>query len=126
MGMTRVLLALHPRRWRELYGDEFAALLDDTRLTPAAVADVAVHAAKLHASAHPRLARVCAALAVSAVFEVISARAGLTANILWAPTDPLRALALIATIAPWLALAGGALAHRHRGHARPGPLDAER
>lgn len=34
MGMIRLLVALYPRKWREAFGAEFAALLEDTRLTP--------------------------------------------------------------------------------------------
>jgi hypothetical protein len=108
--MTCFLMALHPRRWRERYGEEFAALLDDTKLSPAMVLNVMAHAAKLHVRAHPRALQVCGALVLSAFFETVSLRAGLTANILWAPTDPVRALALLATTGPWLALAGTALA----------------
>ena len=44
MYLIRVLVALHPRDWRERYGAEFAALLEDTRLAPSAIADVAVQA----------------------------------------------------------------------------------
>jgi hypothetical protein len=35
MGMIGLLVALYPRRWREEFGGEFAALLEQTRLTPA-------------------------------------------------------------------------------------------
>jgi hypothetical protein len=48
--------------------------------------------------------------------EYLSVRARLTANILWAPT-PARALALAATVGPWLALAGVTVARR-RGSGR--------
>ena len=34
MDLIRILVALHPKDWRERYGAEFAALLEDTRLTP--------------------------------------------------------------------------------------------
>jgi hypothetical protein len=34
MDLIRMLVALHPKDWRERYGEEFAALLQDTRLTP--------------------------------------------------------------------------------------------
>jgi len=44
MGMTRLLVALYPRNWRAAYGEEFAAFLEDTRLTPRAVFDVVVSA----------------------------------------------------------------------------------
>jgi hypothetical protein len=63
--MIRLLVALYPRKWRATYGEEFAAFLADTRLTPRAVFDVVVSAGKLHA-------------------------ARLTANIAWAPSTPAR------------------------------------
>jgi hypothetical protein len=49
--------------------------------------------------------------------EYLSVRARLTANILWAPATPARALALAATIGPWLGLAG-AVAVRRLGRRR--------
>ncbi|MGD0699609.1 MAG: hypothetical protein ABSA02_06985 [Trebonia sp.] len=114
MGMIRLLIALYPKQWRGEFGEEFAALLEDTRLTPGAVADVVAGAGKLHAERHRQLAFVIASLVWSGCLEFLSVRAGLTANILWAPTTPARALALVATIAPWAALAAVALAHRLR------------
>lgn len=35
--MIGLLVALYPRKWRAVFGEEFAALLEDTRLTPRAV-----------------------------------------------------------------------------------------
>jgi hypothetical protein len=104
MDVRRLLLALHPRGWRRQYGEEFLAFLEQVDLRPAAIADVAWHALTLHASAHRRGLQACAALAISAVFEVVAVRSRLTANVLWAPTTPARALALAATVGPWLAL----------------------
>ncbi|MGH2718501.1 MAG: hypothetical protein ACRDJU_07980 [Actinomycetota bacterium] len=46
-GPRGLLLQLHPHPWRDRFGDEFAALLADTPLTVAAVADVVRHAAGL-------------------------------------------------------------------------------
>jgi hypothetical protein len=112
MGMIRALIALYPAKWRAEFGDEFAALLEDTRLTPRAVLDVTVQAGKLHVVGHLRLALVVAALLWSAGMEVIAVHDHLTANILWAPTAPARALALAATVGPWLALIAVALTHR--------------
>jgi hypothetical protein len=105
MGMTRLLVALYPRKWRATFGEEFTALLEDTRLTPRAVADVVITAGKLHAAGHRRLALVLASLLWSGCMEYLSVRARLTANILWAPSTPARAVALAATAAPWLCLA---------------------
>jgi hypothetical protein len=119
MGMTRFLLALYPREWRESFGDEFAALLEDTHLDLATTTDVMVQAAKLHVHARRHLLSVFAATVWSAGLEVFSLRAGLTANIMWAPTNVERALALAATVGPWVALAGTELVRRHGR--RPAP-----
>jgi len=105
MGMTRLLVALYPRKWRATFGEEFTALLEDTRLTPRAVADVVITAGKLHAASHRRLALVLASLLWSGCMEYLSVRARLTADILWAPSTPARAVTLAATAAPWLWLA---------------------
>jgi hypothetical protein len=112
MGMIRALLALYPRKWRAEFGDEFAALLEDTRLTPRAVADVTLQAGKLHVAAHRRLGFVIAALLWSAGMEVIAVHDHVTANILWAPTDVAGAIMLLATVIPWSAMAGAVLARR--------------
>jgi hypothetical protein len=96
VGMIGLLVALYPRRWREEFGEEFAALLEETRLTPRAVVDVVVQAARLHAESHRRLTAVLASLLWSGCLEYLSVRARLTANILWAPATPARALTLAA------------------------------
>jgi len=122
MGLTRrFLVALFPKKWRELFGDEFAALLDETDLSPASVIDVVGQAGKLHVRAHRLLMSTAGALAISTCFEIVCLRTGITANILWAPTNPIRAIALIATVGPWLALAGDALYRRHRRDDHPLP-----
>jgi hypothetical protein len=115
MGMIRLLVALYPGKWREEFGGEFAALLEDTQLTPRAVFDVVAQAGKLHAASHRRLAAVLAGLLWSGCAEYLAVRAGLTANILWAPTTAARALALAVTAGPWLMLAGVMIARRHGG-----------
>jgi hypothetical protein len=73
------------------------------------------HAGKLRAGNHRRLTLVLASLLWSGCMEYLSLRARLTANILWAPTTPARALALAATVGPWLALAGVIIALRRGG-----------
>jgi hypothetical protein len=115
MGIVRLLVALYPRKWREVYGDEFAAHLECTRLTTRAVIDVVIQAAKLRAESRPRLTLVLASLAWSTCMEYLSVRDHLTANILWAPSSPVRALALAATTGPWLAFAAVAAARWRRG-----------
>jgi hypothetical protein len=117
MGMIRLLVTLYPKKWRTTFGDEFAALLEDTRLTPRAVVDVVASAGRVHAASHRRLGLVVASLLWSGVMEYFSVRAGLTANVLWVPSTPARALALAATIGPWLGFAG-AIAARRLGHGR--------
>ena len=114
MGMIGLLVALYPRTWREEFGEEFAALLEDTRLTPGAVFDVVVQAGKLHAGSRRRLTLVLASLLWSGCLEYLSVRARLTANILWAPATSARALALAATTGPWLALAALTVTRRRR------------
>lgn len=52
MDLIRILVALHPKDWRERYGEEFAALLQDTRLTPRAMADVVAASVGLRLRAH--------------------------------------------------------------------------
>jgi hypothetical protein len=119
MGMIRLLVTLHPRKWRASFGDEFAALLEDSRLTPGAVFDVVMNAGKLHAASHRMLALVLAALSWSSCLVYLSVRARLTANVLWAPTTPARAMALAATIGPWLGFAGVLITRRlNRGNDR--------
>ena len=112
MGMIRLLVALYPRKWRATFGEEFAALLEDTRLTPRAVFDVVVNAGKLHAAGHRRLGFVLAPLLWSGCMEYLSVHARLTANIFWAPTTPVRALALAAATGPWLGFAAVIIARR--------------
>jgi hypothetical protein len=122
MGMIRLLVALYPRKWRGEFGEEFTALLEDTRLTSGAVFDVVVQAGKLHAEIHRRLTAVLASLLWSGCMEYLSVHARLTANILWGPTTPARTLALAATTGPWLGLAAVIIAHGfgRRRDATPG------
>jgi len=104
MGLIRVLVALHPRDWRQRYGDEFAALLEDSRLTPSAVGNVAAQAAGLRLRAHQGPLLLVTAVLISVTCEVAAKRTGLAVNILWLPTDPLHALALLGAVGPWAAL----------------------
>jgi hypothetical protein len=112
MDLIRFLVALHPRDWRERYGREFAALLEDTRLTPAAVGNIACYVAGLRIRAHRGGLLLVAAVVVSAGCDAVASLTGLSANILWPPTTPLRALALLGTLGPWGALLIRARARR--------------
>jgi hypothetical protein len=107
MDLVRsVLVAMHPRAWRQRYGEEFRALLEDTRLTPATVLDVLRNCIAVQARAHPSALVTVGAALVSVASEIVAARAGLTANIGWAPTNLSRALAMLGTVGPWAGLAG--------------------
>ncbi len=60
----QTLLRLYPRRWRERYGDEFLALLEQQPVTAAVTFDVALGALDAHLRAH-----------LSPVGETVGARA---------------------------------------------------
>ncbi len=112
--MRCLLLAMYPKRWRARYGDEFAALLQETPLTLAAIVDVLRHAVGLRLQARPRVAQVAGSVLATAAVEAMASRAGLTDNILWAPTTPLRTLALVAVLAPTVLVIGSATRRRVR------------
>ncbi|HKS50049.1 MAG TPA: hypothetical protein VJT49_34065 [Amycolatopsis sp.] len=116
MGMIRVLVALHPKDWRARYGEEFGALLEDSRLTPLAVANVVIHAGRLRTRAHMTGILAAAAFLASVACNQAALRGGLADNILWAPTDLPRALLLLGTVGPWLALITGKLRGRRERH----------
>jgi hypothetical protein len=111
-----VLVAMHPSAWRQRYGEEFRALLADTTLTPAAVVDVLKNCAGLQARAHSRTLLVTGAIVASVTCEIAALRTGLTANILWAPTNLARALALLGTVGPWLVVTGSIASRRRAAH----------
>ncbi len=111
-----VLVAMHPRGWRQRYGEEFRALLEDTALTPAAVVDVVKNCSTMRARAHPTALLVTGAVLASVAGELAALRTGLTANILWAPTNVLRALALLGTLGPWLAVTVSIAVRRRAAH----------
>jgi hypothetical protein len=115
MGVERVLVTLYPKKWRDSFGDEFTALLEETPITPVVVWDVAIHAGRLRVQSHRKATIMVLLLAWSACLDYISVHAGLTANILWAPTKPERALALVATIGPWIALPVVSVIRHHTG-----------
>lgn len=104
MDLTRLLVRLHAKSWQQRYGDEFTAVLEDTRVTSAVVADVAANAAKSHIRANPDGLLLVAALVVSTASRVIAQHAGFAVNVLWAPTTHLQALALLGALSPWVAL----------------------
>ena len=103
--MIRLLLACYPKAWRRAYGEEYAALLEQTRLTPRVVFDVLAQAAKLYARVHRSRFLVGAAVLVSIGVEVVARSMGLAVNIVWVPHTPAQTVALLALFAPWAALA---------------------
>jgi hypothetical protein len=101
-ALIRVLLRLHPKRWRAEYGDEYRDLLESAPLTRAVVLDVLRTAARLQFDARLTLLRLLGALAVSALAELAAGLGNLSDNILWLPISPLKAALLAAAIAPWV------------------------
>jgi hypothetical protein len=114
MELIRLVVAVYPKAWRRRYGDEFSALLEDRGLTPHVVLDVLVHAVAMHARLRTVVALSVPAVALSACVEALAVNRGVTENILWAPTSPLRALALLAVLAPWVALISLSAIRRRR------------
>lgn len=100
--MIALLLALHPRKWRGRYGQEFRALLESEPITAMVVFDVLRNAARQHAREHGPAVRLVGALVCSLVVEIFAVHSGVTDNILWPPSTPLRALTLAALLLPWL------------------------
>ena len=101
--MTRRLAGLarlYPRAWRRRYGAGLEALLDERPATPAVALDVVRGAASAHLAQRTTAAIWLVAALATVVADVASLRAGVTANVLWAPTDPVRALYLALTLAP--------------------------
>ena len=56
------------------------------------------------------------AILVSVACEVVAKSTGLTENVLWLPTDPLRALALLGAVGPWATLIIHTAARRRAEH----------
>lgn len=112
MDLIRILVALHPKSWRDRYGEEFTALLEDSRLTPGGVIDVLAHTVRLHVRARRRAVLTAAALVISLACYAVGRVEGLAPNILWAPTDLPRGLLLAGAVGPWLALTATACFQR--------------
>jgi hypothetical protein len=94
------LVRLYPRAWRRRYGAGLEALLDDMPVTPAVVLDVARGAAGAHVQQRRSAVVWLVAAVATMTAEALSFRAGVTVNVLWAPTDPRRALFLLLTLTP--------------------------
>ena len=106
------LVRLYPRTWRRRYGAGLEALLDEMPASPAVVLDVVRGAAGAHVQQRRSAAVWLVAAVATVVADALSLRAGVTVNVLWAPTDPVRALFLVLTLAPtasalWLTVPRG-------------------
>lgn len=103
--MLALLLALYPKAWRERYGQEYEALLEDTLndtgMSVATVFDIAKAACSLRLMAHQRNLSVLVATGLYTLSGVTCIRLGLTDNWpIWAPASPLKAAGLLLTLAP--------------------------
>lgn len=98
--MRRLLVRLYPRDWRDEFGDGFAALLEESELTPGLVIDCVRGAALAQSRAHRMTAALVGAMVWLAISEVVALRTGLTVNVLWPPSSSARALGLLATLLP--------------------------
>ncbi len=105
------LIRLYPRGSAARRDGELAALLDDTPLSLAVVADI-VHCAGLDHVGRRSPVTVLVALFAFAVLDALAERVGVTDNVLWAPTTPTRAGMLAVTLAPLIGL--GVTRWRHR------------
>lgn len=99
--MQMLLLSLYPKAWRDQYGEEYEALLEDTGMSAATVFDIVKAACLLRFKAHERGLHVVLSLSLYALCGLICLRLGLTDNWpLWAPTNPARATGLFVTLLP--------------------------
>lgn len=116
--MRRLLLRAWPPGWRARYGDELLDLLEGSPVTTGIVVDIVRAAAAARVRVHPRRYRAALAVVLFTLADAFAVRIGVTENILWAPTTPLRAVVLLTTIAPlaWL----GATLVRDRAEGRSG------
>lgn len=100
--MRHVLLTLYPRSWRNRYGEEYQALLEDTGLNLWIILDVAKSALKLRLQEHAR-ALVVMVVLVEWMFSLwLCVHLRITDNMLWPPTTFLRTAGLCITYAPLL------------------------
>ncbi|WP_446665668.1 hypothetical protein [Flexivirga sp. B27] len=109
--MIGALLALYPRAWRDRYGEEYRALLEDTGLRPAVVGNVLLHAGLVRTQQHRTALLRFGALIVFAMAEALALAAGYTENILWLPREPaslvLLAVAVVSLAVVVVPLAAG-------------------
>lgn len=101
--MRQWLLSLYPKPWREQYGEEYAALLEDTELSVAVAADVAKMACTLQLSVYGHSLSAIIAACLYAASGVACIHLGLTQNWpIWMPTNIWQAVGLMITLVPLL------------------------
>jgi len=101
--MQGLLLSLYPKAWREQYGEEYAALLEDTGMSVATVLDVAKVGCLLRLRAYEKSLIIIAAASLYALSGVMCIRLGLTENWpIWIPTNLLQTVGLVITLAPFV------------------------
>src|SRR5215475_6111245 len=97
------LLSLYPKVWLDQYGDEYAALLEDTGLSFAVVFDILKAVFLLRLRLHIKGLYIASGAVFAVASSVACLKLGLTANVLfWAPTNFYRAVGLAITLAPVL------------------------
>lgn len=107
--IRHVLLTLYPRSWRDRYGEEYCALLEDMGITCEVVIDSAKSALMLRLREHAHILSIIVILGQCSFSLWLCVHLRITDNMLWPPTTPLRAAALIATYAPLFCLIRGYL-----------------
>lgn len=98
--MYKMLILLYPRSWRDQYGEEYQALLEDLGLSLSTVANSVWTALTMRVREHIKLLITIVGMLQYQICEQYSLNHGLTANILWAPTTPQRAIWLVLTTLP--------------------------
>ncbi len=102
--MIGLVIRLYPRAWRERYGEEFRALVEETGLDARSILDIAVHALIARVHAHRVGLAQVAALTVFVLADAAAVRGGYSDNMFWLPRGPGSA-ALLAVVAGALAVA---------------------
>ena len=97
------LLALYPKAWREQYEEEYRALLQEMDKTPKIIGDVMKNALKMQSELIKRLIAILASMVWYNIVLSYALTHDLTANMIWAPTNPGRTIVLLAGLAPIIA-----------------------
>lgn len=100
--MRQALLALYPRSWRDQYGEEYCALLEDMGISPYVVFDVVRSALMLRLREHARILVTIVVLGQYTFSLWFCVHLRITDNMLWLPTTFLKAAGLGITYAPLL------------------------